>query len=285
MHFGYLEDLISDPKNTLLLLLLALPGRWLAISVHESAHAWMADRCGDPTARLQGRITLNPFKHLDPLGVFMMLFIGIGWARPVPVNPNNFRNYRKDDLKVSLAGIAMNIAMFCLGYLLMAGCMAITLAKIPYRQMYWLAKDSVFRTNYDGLSAIFVASGESFYYYSLNDLVQTAYSMGSVCITPMFGSVFGYLYEMLFYFTLTNLVLAVFNLIPVPPLDGYHALNDLLLKRPLFSSMRGQAAGTALLYVLLFSGVLSEGLQSIYNAVLSGLGNVLLMLLQAVNLI
>ena len=64
MHFGYIEDLLSDPRSTLIFLLLALPGRLLAISCHEAAHAYVANRCGDPTARLMGRMTLNPFKHL-----------------------------------------------------------------------------------------------------------------------------------------------------------------------------------------------------------------------------
>ena len=80
MHFGYIEDLLSDPRGTLIFLLLALPGRLLAISCHEAAHAYVANRCGDPTARLMGRLTLNPFKHLDPVGVLMMLVLGLGGA-------------------------------------------------------------------------------------------------------------------------------------------------------------------------------------------------------------
>ncbi len=284
MHFGYIEDLLSDPRSTLIFLLLALPGRLLAISCHEAAHAYVANRCGDPTARLMGRMTLNPFKHLDPVGVLMMLLLGIGWAKPVPVNPLNFREYRKDDLKVALAGIAMNIFLFCLGYLVLCGFMALALSKIPYRAMYWLAKDDVFRSSYNGVSAIFLAS-ESGYCYSLTNLVKTAYSMGEVCVAPVFGSVFGYLYEMIYYFVMTNLVLAIFNLIPVPPLDGYHVLNDLALKRPLFADQRAQGVGMAILYVASFSGVLGDLLGKVYEFVLSGLGGCVLSLFQAVKLI
>ena len=89
--FGYIQEILADPKGVLLIFLLALPGRLLAISAHESAHAWVANRCGDPTARLMGRISLNPLKHLDPVGLLMMVLFGFGWAKPVPVNPLNFR--------------------------------------------------------------------------------------------------------------------------------------------------------------------------------------------------
>lgn len=284
MHFGIIEDLISDPKNTLIFFLLALPGRLLAISLHESAHAWVADRCGDPTARLQGRISLNPFRHLDPVGVFMMLVLGIGWAKPVPVNPQNYRDYRKDDLKVSVAGVAMNAILFLVGYILMAAFMALALSKIPYRALYWNATDAVFRSNYDGVSALFLAS-ESGYYYALKDLIRNAYSVGELCVAPVFGNILRYLYEMLYYFVLTNLVLAIFNLIPVPPLDGYHLLNDIAIKRDLFVKPQTRVVSGALLYILAFSGILGDVLEKVVECILGGLGNGLIVLFQAVNLI
>ncbi len=284
MHFGIIEDLISDPKNTLIFFLLALPGRLLAISLHESAHAWVADRCGDPTARLQGRISLNPFRHLDPVGVFMMLVLGIGWAKPVPVNPQNYRDYRKDDLKVSVAGVAMNAILFLVGYILMAAFMALALSKIPYRALYWNATDAVFRSNYDGVSALFLAS-ESGYYYALKDLIRNAYSVGELCVAPVFGNILRYLYEMLYYFVLTNLVLAIFNLIPVPPLDGYHLLNDIAIKRDLFVKPQTRVVSGALLYILAFSGILGDVLGKVVECILGGLGNGLIVLFQAVNLI
>src|SRR5438067_4950230 len=87
----------------------------LALSVHESAHAWMADRCGDPTARLLGRVTLNPIKHIDPVGTILLPLIAmlshfpaIGWAKPTPVNPRNFRNPVLDDVLTSVAGPVSN---------------------------------------------------------------------------------------------------------------------------------------------------------------------------------
>lgn len=82
-----------------------------ALSIHECAHAWMADRCGDPTARYAGRITLNPLAHLDLMGTLCILFAPIGWGKPVPVNPYNLRNPRRDDILVSAAGPVSNFLM------------------------------------------------------------------------------------------------------------------------------------------------------------------------------
>src|SRR5437588_13042306 len=82
-----------------------------AISVHESAHAWVADRCGDPTAKMLGRVSLNPMKHIDPLGTVLLPLIGLfsgfgifGWAKPCPVTPENFRQPVRDDILTSVAG-------------------------------------------------------------------------------------------------------------------------------------------------------------------------------------
>ena len=89
----------------------------LAISIHESAHAWMAWKLGDSTAAMQGRISLNPLVHLDPLGALMFLFVGFGWAKPVPVNPFVFRRRKLDNALVSFAGPASNFLLGCLAFL------------------------------------------------------------------------------------------------------------------------------------------------------------------------
>lgn len=87
----------------------------IAIVFHEVAHGYVAYKCGDVTAKMYGRLTLNPVKHFDPIGFLLMLFIGFGWAKPVPINPSNFRNYRKDLFFVSVAGVTVNflLAFFC----------------------------------------------------------------------------------------------------------------------------------------------------------------------------
>ena len=98
----------------------------LAFSVHECAHAWVAWKLGDPTGKMLGRVTLNPLKHLDPLGsVFMPLLALvyhwplIGWAKPTPVTARNFKNYRRDDILVTLAGPASNLAMATVALILL----------------------------------------------------------------------------------------------------------------------------------------------------------------------
>lgn len=267
-RYGILDELFADPRGMLILLLLALPGRLLAISAHESAHGWMADRCGDPTARMLGRVTLNPLRHLDPVGILCMVLFGIGWAKPVPVNPRNFRgNYRRADLLVSIAGIAMNLVMFAVGCVVMYAVIAAALAMVPVKAGLYAA-DGFFRTAVDGVPVL--VDGQ--YYYHISELMRYGVGLGDLLIVPVFGQTVGYLYEMLGYFVMTNLVLAVFNLIPLPPLDGYHVLNDLVLKGRLYAGGRAQGIGTAILYIGLFSGVLSDVLGYIYDAVLGGVG-------------
>ena len=87
-----------------------------SLALHELGHAWVADRVGDKTARNLGRVTLNPVKHLDPIGTLLILTVGFGWAKPVPIRPDNFRNYRVGMFLVSIAGVVVNvlIALACL---------------------------------------------------------------------------------------------------------------------------------------------------------------------------
>lgn len=95
-----------------------LPGIIIALTVHEYAHARVADDLGDPTARMQGRLTLNPFAHIDIMGLLILFIAGFGWAKPVPFNPSYFKSPRKDELKVALAGPFTNI--FCAVFLVVA---------------------------------------------------------------------------------------------------------------------------------------------------------------------
>jgi Zn-dependent protease len=97
-------------KNPLAFALLAAPLLY-SIILHEVAHGWVANRMGDPTAKWMGRLSLNPLKHLDPIGTLMLFLVGFGWAKPVPVNFNNIANTRKGLIYVSSAGIAANILL------------------------------------------------------------------------------------------------------------------------------------------------------------------------------
>lgn len=240
--FSYITSLFTNPKATLMFVLLAFPGRLLAISAHEYAHAWMADRCGDPTARLLGRMTLNPLKHLDPIGAVMMLLLGFGWARPVPVNPYNYRNYRRDDLKVSLAGVTMNLILFLLGF--------------------------------SGLTVITLITAKAAGHAEYAQLLRYCANLNPDFVADMLGRIPSYIYQMLVYFVYVNLSLAIFNLIPMPPLDGYHVLNDLILKRDLFAGAKIGRAAMGVMFLLMFTGVLGRILGVAVDAVLAGAGRV-----------
>ncbi len=101
-----LMNLIQYPLDLLAFVLALVIG----ITVHEFAHAFVADKSGDPTARLSGRLNLNPLSHLDPMGTILLFLVGFGWGKPVPVNPNNFHK-RSDELKVAIAGVLTNLIL------------------------------------------------------------------------------------------------------------------------------------------------------------------------------
>lgn len=164
-----------------------------AISVHESAHAWMANRCGDPTARLLGRITLNPLKHIDLIGtVVLPLFAMIaglpvfGWAKPTPVNPLNFKNHVRDDILTSVVGPISN-------FVIASGALLV-------------------------LAAIGLTSAVG--HQVVNNIAHGYLTETSSPLMPL---------TLLFYQAITiNVILGVFNLIPIPPLDGSHVLRHFL---------------------------------------------------------
>ena len=147
-------------------LLLTLPGVIIAMTFHEFAHAWMATKLGDTTPRAQGRLTLNPIAHIDPVGIIMLIFVHIGWGRPVEINPNNFTSNKSKgtcEMLVALAGPIMN---FILAFLLI------------------------------------------FVYYALITYVSVTWKW------------FWIVLQIVLYAVIVNVGLGVFNLIPIPPLDG-----------------------------------------------------------------
>ncbi len=108
----------------------------LAIILHEVAHGYIAERFGDPTARLLGRLTMNPFKHLDPIGTIAVFIFGFGWARPIPVNFGNFRRPRRDMIWVALAGSATNLLLAVLSALLLRGLGLLDQSSFGASQVY-----------------------------------------------------------------------------------------------------------------------------------------------------
>jgi len=166
-----------------------------AISFHESAHAWMANRRGDPTARMLGRISLNPIKHIDPVGTILLPLIAmvthfplLGWAKPTPVDPRNFKNPVLDDILTAVVGPTSNFLVAAATVLVLGGL-------------------------------AFLAPGG---WPILHGVVN-----GYMASDSLFVPVDLLLYDLM----IINVVLGVFNLIPVPPLDGSHVLRHFLPER------------------------------------------------------
>lgn len=101
----------ADPRAWLMDKILIIPAIIIGISMHEFAHAFVADKLGDNTPRLQGRVTINPIAHIDWIGLAALFFCGFGWGQPVQINPYNFRNRRRDEILVAVAGVVMNLLM------------------------------------------------------------------------------------------------------------------------------------------------------------------------------
>lgn len=164
-----------------------------AISVHESAHAWMANRCGDPTAKMLGRITMNPIKHMDPFGTLLLPAIGLfsgvgmfGWAKPTPVTPQNFRNPVWGDILTTLAGPVSNFLIVTLSILALA------------------------------LISMTTPQGHEVVRNLANHVITDTASPLMPLVWLLYTSIY------------LNVLLGIFNLIPVPPLDGSHVLRHLL---------------------------------------------------------
>ncbi|NLW17641.1 MAG: site-2 protease family protein [Firmicutes bacterium] len=123
---------------------LQLPALLIALTFHEYAHAWVADRLGDPTPRIRGRLTLNPIAHIDPIGLVMLLIFRFGWAKPVEVNPYNFDNREQGMAWVSLAGPAMNL-LLGLAATLLSALLLLNTGNTPFvRLLNWLILYNVY---------------------------------------------------------------------------------------------------------------------------------------------
>ncbi len=190
-------------------MLYALPGIVIGLSFHEFAHAWMADKLGDPTPRNQGRVTISPFAHIDPWGFIMLILFRFGYGKPVMINPVYFKKRKRDEILVSLAGIGMNyfIAFFC-----------ILLFKILY--------------------------------ISFN--VTNMIVLNLVQVTA-----------------LININLIVFNILPVPPLDGYKVVRSLFLHKNINLFWKLDQYGFIILLILLGTGILTPILSAISGAIIS----------------
>lgn len=202
---GLINLLFKDP---LAFVLVAIPLLY-SIILHELAHGWVAYKMGDSTAKWLGRLSLNPLKHLDPIGTIMLFVFGFGWAKPVPVNFNNLRDERKGIIFVSAAGITANIILAFISFLLLR------------------------------------------------------------LLTP---SPFGIFYTILTVFAQINIMLAAFNLIPIPPLDGSKILMGFLSRRAQYTLERIEPYGMFIIIALLYLGILNPLIVFLRQVILGVIG-------------
>ena len=212
----------GDIQSYIIGLLLSLPIVLLALSVHEWAHGFAADRLGDPTARYMGRLTINPMRHLNLYGFVCMMLCGFGWATPVPINTRYFKKPRRDIALTSLAGPLSNLLM-SFAFLLL----------LRFVGFGWLAQ----RTYASQLALDFAS----------------------------------YLFTLMYYGIFMNLTLAVFNLLPIPPLDGSKILFSILPPRYYFKIAPYERQISLILMLLLLLGPLSSLINLITDLILSGM--------------
>lgn len=188
--------------------------------LHECAHALAAYKLGDNTARDRGRLTLDPISHIDPIGALLLLFFGFGWAKPVPVNPNNFKNKSRDMMLTAIAGPASNLAAALIGILLL--------------QLFGF------------------------------------YDNGGFMISGL-STTMTYVFWIIYYFISINLNLCIFNMIPVPPLDGSRVLSYLLPPKGALFLMRNQRYFYGIVMLLMMTGILTTPLVLLNRLIFNGL--------------
>ena len=233
-----IQTMISEPLAFLDQTAYRVLAVLIGLCCHEWGHAYAAYLCGDDTAKRAGRLTLNPMAHLDPMGAVLMFFAGFGWAKPVPVNPWRFKGNRvKCDLLVSLAGIAINLLFF------------------------------VLFTTLAVAASLFMWRPDVLDYYGVTTLVSYDYTAVWSVISGTAMADFGTLIarswlvpvvRLCAYTALVNLNLAVFNLLPLPPLDGYHVFNDLVFRGKIHLSRRAFQIGMVIVLILSYKGILGE---------------------------
>lgn len=184
-------------------ILYIFPGVVIGLSLHEYAHAQVATWLGDNTPRYQGRLTTNPVAHIDIVGFLMLLFAGFGWAKPVQINPNNFKNKKRDDILVSLAGPLMNLFIALVFLIFM---------KIVYFIPVDILNDGVY------------------------EIIMNFFDYG----------------------VWINIVLFIFNLLPIPPLDGHHILCDLIGLKDKEIYNKVYSMGRMLLLILIVTNIIDK---------------------------
>ena len=206
----YLINLFrEDPTWALIYLVAMFLAICIAMSFHECAHAYVAYRLGDPTAKNMGRMSLDPLRHLDIIGVLCLLFFRIGWAKPVMVNSRNLKHFRRDDVLISLAGPATNLIL-------------------------------------------------SFIFFGIYYALVNAFHVSNAIVQLIFECIIT-----------INISLAIFNIFPIPPLDGFHVVTSLFVRKNYKVVEVLNQYGFILLIILLLTGVLETVLNFCYSGLIN----------------
>lgn len=217
----------THPIDALLETVYMIPGLIIGLTFHEFAHAQMAYSLGDNTPKVQGRVSLNPMKHIEPIGLISLILIGFGWGRPVEINPYNFKKPRRDEFLVSIAGVVTN---FILAIVFM-GVLALII----------------------NFTDLFYVEGSYVYYSNESSKI---------------------IFQILQQVVLINLVLMIFNLLPVPPLDGFNIVTALFDLKKHSWWYKVYQFGFPILMILIILGVTNRVLWPILNATYSFIFNI-----------